>query len=429
MIRTWASPRPQSWWRRVNPRSRTSRCVIERTLNYQRPPVWCRRWANLMRFLTGADTDSFLASVTAVNTDYLLESVASLSEGRRRLSVALPHCQVAFGPEQWGRPRRFNCMSAAATVTENVLLPKRRNIQFPAQPPQMLVLRHDPLVHEPLNPVQAEAVIPSRDCWNLPEQISFCKVYPDGNYAFRGAAIQLHDEYWKVRRVSEGQPSTTPRPNLTVRWWLRRFASGEVAPEMFGLLSAQERKTQLAALKHENKGPRQLLPRFCNMRSHAGHCSLWGMVSTSEATAFPRCAMRSDAVVVCARVGRRIFPKDNDPNVLQWDRWSRWSLRPPRLTVAAWSSRNTPEFSLHVQDDVHAGQLKGKLVFTSQFPAARVATEDKPEEGFGRGTGRRYHTWPQWCFRSGLGSCSCFSSVGGARTAEPCRTNCATQGH
>ena len=203
-----------------------------------------------MRFLTGADTDSFLASVTAVNTDYLLESVASLSEGRRRLSVALPHCQVAFDPEQCGRPRRFNCMSAAATVREAVLLPKRWESQFPTQPPPMAVLRQESLVQEPLNPVQAEAVTSSRDPWNLPEQISFCKVCPDGNFPFRGAAIQLHDEYWKVRCINKGQPWTTPRAHLTVRWLLKRSASAKVAPEMFGLLSPQ--------VKHENKGPRQL---------------------------------------------------------------------------------------------------------------------------------------------------------------------------
>ena len=100
---------------------------------------------------------------------------------------------------------------------EAVLLPKRWESQFPAQPPQMLVLRHEPSVQEPLNPVQTEAVIPSRDPWNLPEQISLCIIYPHGNCAFRGAAIELHDEHWKVRCVNEGQPFTTPRPHLTVR--------------------------------------------------------------------------------------------------------------------------------------------------------------------------------------------------------------------
>ena len=34
-----------------------------------------------------------------------------------------------------------------------------------------------------------------------------------------------------------------------------------------------------------------------------------GMVNRSEAAAFARCAERSDAVVECARVGRRMFTK------------------------------------------------------------------------------------------------------------------------
>ena len=222
MIRTFASPRPQSWWRRVNPRSRTSRCVRRNMLNDQRHNF----------------------GVVAGQTLRCAEQECARIHSRHRL-----HQWTRYHP--WNRlhgtpkgdaddllrkrtVKRLLALSSAegraASIAcrlqqhaETVLLPKRRESQFPAQPPQMAVLRHEQSVQEPLNTVQADA-----------EQISFCKVYPDGNYAFRGTAIELLGEYWKVPCVNEGQPFTTPRPHLTVRWYLKGSASGEVAQEMFG---------------------------------------------------------------------------------------------------------------------------------------------------------------------------------------------------
>ena len=94
-------------------------------------------------------TDSFSASVTAVDTVSFLESVARHPKGdaddlpqkgtvKRLLALSSADCRAA------------SIACRLQQHAETVLLPKRRESQFPAQPPQMAVLRHEQLVQEPL---------------------------------------------------------------------------------------------------------------------------------------------------------------------------------------------------------------------------------------------------------------------------------------
>ena len=108
-----------------------------------------------------------------------------------------------------------------------------------------------------------------------------------------------------------------------------------------------------------------------------------GMVNRSEAAAFACCAKHSDAVVMCARTGRGIFPQKT---MIPWfcngtdGARGHYDLQ-DSLWLRHLATHKKP--SLHVQSDVHATQLQSTIVFPSQFLSARFVTKEKPEEWIG----------------------------------------------
>ena len=149
MIRTFASPRPQSWWRRVNPRSRTSRCVRRNMLNDQRHNFGVaagQTWRCAEQECARIHSRHRLQQWTRYHSWNRLH-VTPKSDADDLLRKRTVKRRLALSSAE-GRAASIACR--LQQHAETVLLPKRRESQFPAQPSQLLVLRHEPFVHEPL---------------------------------------------------------------------------------------------------------------------------------------------------------------------------------------------------------------------------------------------------------------------------------------